>query len=143
MQHSMCYNSHFIDADSEFHSMPGLCENARFLRKQFMVENEQALELERRHLSEMHLAAKPLSHHFYYGYPMDEFKHPEDHAEQAEFPSAKEFTYLLDVLNNGSTSEGKIGHINGNYNDQDSSQGINLPESPFASPIVSGISTVM
>lgn len=41
------------------------------------------------------------------------------HAEQAEFPSAKEFTYLLDVLNNGSTSEGKIGHINGNYNDQD------------------------
>lgn len=42
-----------------------------------MVENEQALELERRHLSEMHLAAKPLSHHFYYGYPMDEFKHPE------------------------------------------------------------------
>lgn len=143
MQHSMCYNSHFIDADSEFHSMPRVCENARFLRKQFMEENEQALELERRRLSEMHLAAKPLSHHFYYGYPMDEFKHPEAHAEQAEFPSAKEFTYLLDVLNNGSTSEGKIRHVNSNYNDQDSSQGINLPESPFASPIVSGISTVM
>ncbi|KAK9924357.1 hypothetical protein M0R45_032730 [Rubus argutus] len=140
MQHSLCYNSHYIDADSELHSMPRVCDSSRLLRKQFIEEHEQALEFERRRLSEMHLAAKPLSHHLYYGYSMDEFKHPEAHAEQAEFPSAKEFNYLLDVLNNGSTSEDKIRHINTNYNDhQDSSQGINLPESPFAS----AISTVM
>ena len=40
-------------------------------------------------------------------------------AEQAEFPSAERFNYLLDVLNNGSTSEDKVRHKNTNYNDQD------------------------
>ncbi|XP_028963863.1 zinc finger CCCH domain-containing protein 18-like isoform X2 [Malus domestica] len=143
MQHSTCYNSHFMDGDSELHPMPRVCDSARFLRKQFIEENEQALELERRRLSEMHLAAKPLSHHFYYGYSMDELKHPEAHAEQVEFPSSKEFNYFLDVLNNGSTSEDKIRHINTNYSGQDSGQGINLPESPFATQMASGISTVI
>ncbi|KAK4845079.1 hypothetical protein QYF36_000592 [Acer negundo] len=64
------------------------------------------------------------------------------HAEQAEFPSAERFNYLLDVLNNGSTSNDKMRHISTNYNDQDS-HGLNLPESPFASPIRNGISTVI
>jgi hypothetical protein len=40
-------------------------------------------------------------------------------AEQAEFPSAEQFNYLLDVLNNGSASEDNRRHINTNYNDQD------------------------
>lgn len=128
------------------------------------------------------------------------------HGEQAEFPSAEHFNYLLDVLNNGSTSEDKLRHISTKYNDQDrykvicifvllldlnindknhwkvetmhkpsifavegldqvsfaheniywfliwifwllvltcNSQGLNLPESPFASAIGSGISTVI
>ncbi|KAM0955943.1 hypothetical protein ACFX2A_024775 [Malus domestica] len=142
MQHSMCYHSHLMDGDSELQAMPRVCDSARFLRKQFIEENEQALELERRRLSEMNLAVKPLSHHFYHGYSIDDFKHPEAHVEQAEFPSTEEFDYFLDVLNNGSTSDDKISHINTNYNDQDSSQGINLPESPFATQMASGISTV-
>ncbi|XP_048435222.1 zinc finger CCCH domain-containing protein 18 isoform X2 [Pyrus x bretschneideri] len=141
MQHSMCYNSHLMDGDAELQAMPRVCDSARFLRKQFIEENEQALELERTRLSEMHLAVKPLSHNFYYGYSIDDLKHPEAHVEQAEFPSTMEFDCFLDVLNIGSTSDDKISHINTNYNDQDS-QGINLPESPFATQMASGISTV-
>ena len=47
-------------------------------------------------------------------------------AEQAEFPSAERFKYLLDVLNNGSTSEDKVRHINTNCNDQDRYENIVL-----------------
>ncbi|KAK9284949.1 hypothetical protein L1049_024131 [Liquidambar formosana] len=142
--HPMYYNPHFMDGDSELHSMPRVCDNSRLLRKQLIEEHEQALELERRRLSEFQLAPKPLTHHPYFGYSMDELRLSEAHAvEQADFPSAERFNYLLDVLNNGSTSEDKVRHISTNYNDQESTQGINLPESPFASPIGSGISTVI
>ncbi|KAM7492403.1 hypothetical protein LguiA_035324 [Lonicera macranthoides] len=144
VQHHVCYGSQFLDAESELHSMPGICENSRLLRKQFLEEHEQALELEKRRLSELEIAAaKPLSHHSYFGYSLDELKRSEAHAEQTEFPSAERFNYLLDVLNNGSTSDDKVRHINTKYNDQESSQGLNLPDSPFASPIGSGISTVI
>ncbi|XP_004293466.1 PREDICTED: zinc finger CCCH domain-containing protein 18 isoform X1 [Fragaria vesca subsp. vesca] len=138
MQHSPCFNSHYIDADADLHSMPRICDSSRLLRKQFIEEHQQVLECERRRRSEMHLAAKPLSHHhhLYYGYSMDDFKHPEANADQAEFPYAKEFNILLDAWNNASISEDKIRHINTNYTDhQDSSQGIILPESPFASAV--------
>jgi hypothetical protein len=39
-----------------------------------MEEHEQALELERRRLSEFQLAPKPLARHAYHGHSMDEFK---------------------------------------------------------------------
>ncbi|XP_015583939.2 zinc finger CCCH domain-containing protein 18 isoform X1 [Ricinus communis] len=139
LQHPMYNSSHFIDGDSELHPMPTISDNSRLLRKQLMEENEHALEFERRRLLEFHLGPKSLNHQSYLGCSMDELKLSEEHAE---FPSAERFNYLLDVLNNGSSSEGKFRRISTNYNDQDS-QGINLPESPFASPIRSGISTVM
>ncbi|KAJ9686868.1 hypothetical protein PVL29_015638 [Vitis rotundifolia] len=137
-QHPMYYSPHFIDGDSELQSIPRVCDNSRLLRKQqLMEEHEQALELERRRLSELQLT--PKSTHPYFGYSMDEFKQHSDaaHAEQAEFPSAERLNYLLEVLNNGSTSEDR----STNYNEQES-QGLNLPESPFASPIRNSISTV-
>lgn len=140
MQLPMFYSPHFVDGDSELNSMVRISDNSRLLRKQLMEEHEQALEFERRHLSELQLTPKHLSHHPYFGYSMNELKLSE---EQAEFPSAERFNYLLDVLNNGSTSEDKVRHINTNCNDQDSIQGLNLPESPFASAIGSGISTVI
>lgn len=138
-QHPMYYSPHFIDGDSELQSIPRVCDNSRLLRKQqLMEEHEQALELERRRLSELQLT--PKTAHPYFGYSMDEFKQHSDaaHAEQAEFPSAERLNYLLEVLNNGSTSEDR----STNYNEQESSQGLNLPESPFASPIRNSISTV-
>ncbi|KAL0001500.1 hypothetical protein SO802_015281 [Lithocarpus litseifolius] len=140
MQHPLYYSPHFIDGDSELNSIARVCDNSRLLRKQLMEEHGQALEFERRHFSELQLTPKPFSHHPFFGYSMNELKLSE---EQAEFPSAERFNYLLDVLNNGSTSEDKVRHINTNYNDQDSIQGLNLPESPFASAIGSGISTVI
>ncbi|KAH9745222.1 zinc finger CCCH domain-containing protein 18 [Citrus sinensis] len=139
MQHPLFCSLHFTDGDTELHTMPRVCNNSRLLRKQLMEEHEQAIELERRRLSEMQLACKPMNHHSYFGYSMDELQVSE---EQGDFPSAERFNYLLDVLNNGSTSEDQVSHISTHYNDQDS-QGLNLPESPFASPIGSGISTVI
>lgn len=143
MQHPLFCSLHFTDGDTELHTMPRVCNNSRLLRKQLMEEHEQAIELERRRLSEMQLACKPMNHHSYFGYSMDELQVSEAPAEQGDFPSAERFNYLLDVLNNGSTSEDQVSHISTHYNDQDSSQGLNLPESPFASPIGSGISTVI
>ncbi|KAK8688704.1 hypothetical protein V6N13_087448 [Hibiscus sabdariffa] len=142
LQHSpMYYGPHFLDGDSELQSMPRVCDNSRLFRKQLIDDREQALEFERRHFSELQLAPKQhMTNQFYFGYSMDELKHADDQA--ADFPTYKRFNYLLDVLNTGSTSEDKVKHISTNYNDQDI-QGINLPESPFASPIGSGISTVL
>uniref|UniRef100_A0A2P2JL63 Zinc finger CCCH domain-containing protein 18 isoform X4 n=1 Tax=Rhizophora mucronata TaxID=61149 RepID=A0A2P2JL63_RHIMU len=139
IQHPNNFSLHFTDGDSEFNSVPRSCENSRLFRKQLLEEHEQAFEFERRRFSEPQLAPKPLSHHSHFGYSMDELKFSED---QGDFPSAERFNYLLDVLNNGSTSEDKLRHINTKYHEQDS-QGLNLPESPFAAPIGSGISTVI
>ncbi|XP_024032095.1 zinc finger CCCH domain-containing protein 18 isoform X2 [Morus notabilis] len=139
MLHASCCDQHFMDGDSEFHSLPRDYGKPRFLRKHLMLDNEEGFKLDRRCFSEMNLTAKPSSHRSYYGYSMDELKLPE---EQAEFPYAERFSYLLDVLNNASTSEEKeLVHISTKCNEQDS-QGLNLPESPFASAIGSGILTV-
>ncbi|XWS75876.1 hypothetical protein CRYUN_Cryun01aG0129400 [Craigia yunnanensis] len=144
VQHPMYYSPHFMDGDTELQSMPRECNNSRLFRKQLMEDHEQALEFERRRFSELQLAPKQhLNNHSYFGYSMDELKHADACAEQAAFPSAERFNYLLDVLNTGSTSEEKVRHISTTYSGQDSSQGLNLPESPFAFPIGGGISTVI
>ncbi|KAB5527721.1 hypothetical protein DKX38_021568 [Salix brachista] len=144
LQHPFYYSQPFLDGDSELHSVPRACDNSRLLGKQLMEEHEQALELERRRLSEFHFVRKPLTQHAYLGHYMDEVKLSEARAEQADqFPSAEHFNYWFDVLNNGSTSEEKYGHIRTNCSEQDSNQGVNLPESPFASAIGNGISTVI
>lgn len=133
IQQPVYYGSHFQDLDSEFHFMPRVCDNSRLLRKQqFIEEHEEALELERRRFSELQLASKHLNHNqLYLGY-----------SEEA-VPSAEHFDYVFDGINIGSTSEDRVRHMSDNYNDQESSQGFNLPESPFASPIGNGISTVI
>ncbi|KAE8676319.1 Zinc finger CCCH domain-containing protein 18 [Hibiscus syriacus] len=142
-QPPMYYCPHFIDGGSELQSMPRVCDNSRLFRKQLIEDREQALEFESRLFSELQLAPNQqhMTDQFYFGYSMDELKHTDDHAA-TDFPTYKRFNYLLDVLNTGSTSEDKVKNISTNYNDQDS-QGLNLPESPFASPIGSGISTVI
>ncbi|XP_059661199.1 zinc finger CCCH domain-containing protein 18-like isoform X3 [Cornus florida] len=141
IQHPMYYGSQFLGEESELHLMPRVRDDSRTVRKQLFEEHEHALELERRRLSELQLASKTMNHHPYFGYSMDDVNFSEARAEQAEFRSADRFSYLLDVLNNGS-SDDKIRHISTNYNDQDS-HGLDLPDSPFASPIRSGISTVI
>ncbi|KAF2292401.1 hypothetical protein GH714_021939 [Hevea brasiliensis] len=119
IQPSIYYGPHFIDGDSELHSMTKVYGNSRIIRKQLMDEQEHALELETRRLSELNLGSKSLNHNSYFGSLMDELKLSEAPAEQAEFPSAERFNYFLDVLNNGSSSEEKLKHTSTNYGDQD------------------------
>ncbi|KAJ7960258.1 zinc finger CCCH domain-containing protein 18 [Quillaja saponaria] len=140
IQHSLYNSPQFIDGDSELHSVPRVCDNSRLLREQVFEEHEQAHELERRCFSKFQLTHKLISSNPYFDFSLDELKLAE---EQVEFPSAERFNYLLNVLNNGSTSDDKIRHIKTYYNEQDSGQGLNLPESPFASAIGNGISTVI
>ncbi|XP_038714343.1 zinc finger CCCH domain-containing protein 18-like isoform X2 [Tripterygium wilfordii] len=135
MHHPMFYNHHFLGGDSEFYSMPRVPDNSSLLRKQLMDEHEHVLEVERRRLSDLQLAPNSLNHQSYFGYSMDEWRLSED------FPSAERLNYLLDVLNTGSNSEDKVRPFSSSYNDPDSNQGLNLPDSPFASPIRGGIST--
>ncbi|XP_059442401.1 zinc finger CCCH domain-containing protein 18-like isoform X3 [Corylus avellana] len=137
----MYYSPHYADMDSELHAMARGCETSRLLRKQLMEEQEQALELERRHLAELQLARKLPASPPYFGYSSDGFKVSHD---PFEFPSAERFNYLLDVLNSGSASDdSKLRHTDASRTDPESNQALNLPESPFASAIASGISTVI
>ncbi|KAF8414229.1 hypothetical protein HHK36_002229 [Tetracentron sinense] len=139
---TLYYPSHFLDMEPELHPMPRVCDNSRLLRKQLIDEHEQAIELEMMRLSELQLAPKPLSHQSYLGYSMDELKLSEASADRM-FSLADRFNCRLDVFNNSSTSDDKARHTSTNFGDQESSQGINLPDSPFASPIVSSISTII
>ncbi|KAM3696229.1 hypothetical protein ACJW31_06G022500 [Castanea mollissima] len=138
----MYYSTHYVEMDSELHSMPREFETSRLLRKQ-LIEQEHAFELERRHLAELQLACKPPASQPHFGYSMDGLKVSNVHADPFNFPSAERFSYLLDVLNGGSTGDDSTPGHTDTYTDSESNQVLNLPESPFASPIASGISTVI
>lgn len=56
--------------------VPQVCDNSTLIRHKLMEEH-QALELQRKHLSDMQLAPKAKNHHQYFGYSMDELKLPE------------------------------------------------------------------
>ncbi|XVE50784.1 hypothetical protein DITRI_Ditri01bG0190700 [Diplodiscus trichospermus] len=138
IESSMYYSPHYIEMEPELHSIPRGYATSRLFRKQFVDDPEQILQFERRRPSEMQLAQKPLPHQSFFGYSMDGLKVSED---QLNFPSP-EFNYLFEALNTGTASDGKIKHIETNNNDQES-EGLNLPDSPFASAIANGISAVI
>ncbi|KAK6934553.1 RNA recognition motif domain [Dillenia turbinata] len=128
----MFYPGCHVGMDYELRSTPRGYETTHMLRKQFMEDYERALELESMRLSELRLRQRPLTGHRYFGNPI----------AMEELNINEEFNYLLDVLNNSnSTSADKRRQTSTNYQDQDSTGGLNLPENPFASPIASGIST--
>lgn len=128
----MHYGRNYFDMEPDFPSI-GRCEPPRFLRRQLMEQEQaqaQALEMERRRLSELQLGCKHLHNRQYIDYAAEELNPSEEHLH-----------YLLGVINNNSVSDDRSKHTGTDYSDQDS-QGINLPESPFAPAIGSGISTV-
>ncbi|XP_024967564.1 zinc finger CCCH domain-containing protein 18-like isoform X1 [Cynara cardunculus var. scolymus] len=142
-QNPMCQGAHCLDTELGLHSMPRICDNSRLLDKQLIHEQqEQALEFERRRFSEMQLAADPNNQLACFATSLEELKLSEgnSHAQQMDFPTAEQFNYLLDVLN---SREETIRQINTKYNEQESSQGLNLPDSPFASALGGEISTVI
>ncbi|KAI3870545.1 hypothetical protein MKX03_022738, partial [Papaver bracteatum] len=141
IDNSIYYPSHILDVhDPEDYSVSRVYDTSRLLKKQFIEEHEQLLELERRRLSEMHLATKSLAHQPYLGF-MDDVRLSEDHNQYTS--TADRFSYFLDMLNSGSVPDDKAGNCSSNYGEQEGSQGINLPESPFASQITNSIPTVM
>nr|GMC74501.1 zinc finger CCCH domain-containing protein 18-like isoform X1 [Ipomoea batatas] len=130
---SMNYSSH-NDFESENQSRL----DSKFLRR---FEEQHALELEIRQLSQLQLARKPLlSNHSFFGHSMDELKMSE---EYSKLTSADDF-YQLDGPSGGSSSDDNNQiHSGTKYHDHDSNSGINLPDSPFASALPTSISAVM
>ncbi|KAK6229829.1 hypothetical protein QUC31_001661 [Theobroma cacao] len=133
----MYYSPHYIDMEPELHSIPRGYAMSRLFRKQFIEDPEQIFELERRRPLEMHMTQKSQAHQSYFGYSMDGLKVSED---QLNFPST-EFNYLMEAFNTSAASDEKIKRLETNTDQE--SEGLNLPDSPFASPIASGISTVI
>ncbi|XP_022154988.1 zinc finger CCCH domain-containing protein 18-like isoform X2 [Momordica charantia] len=143
IEQQVYYSSHYADIDSELHSsIPRGYDAARMLRMEEQEQQAIALELERRHLLGLSSIRKSVINQPYFSYLMDELKVPEDHFN---FPTTQRLNYLMDVIKIGSTSEDHNrprNNTDSNRSD-DSSQGLNLPDSPFASPIEDDISTLI
>ncbi|KAG2713851.1 hypothetical protein I3843_04G185500 [Carya illinoinensis] len=118
-QHTRCYGRDLMDGDFELNSMVRDFDDSRLHGTHLIEEHEQAHDIESRHLPELQLTPKPLFRRPHFGYSMDELRLSEARVEQAEFQSAKRFSYLLDVLDNGSTGEDKESSC--------SPQGLSLP----------------
>ncbi|KAL8140501.1 hypothetical protein V2J09_006522 [Rumex salicifolius] len=101
--------------------------STRLVRKQFMEDQEELQELERR-MSEIQLLHKPQTTDHGFDYSTTELNTDEGYGEQAEFMTSERLSFLLDVLKDESTGE-------------ENSQRLDLPESPFANSIVNSIST--
>lgn len=128
------YHSPHVHVDSELQARWG---SSRFLRQQLIEEEEVALELDRLHLSKLQLAQKQPANQSYFGYLAE----PKVSIDPYNFPSVERLNYLLEVLKAGSLSDDNPQHVAPNYSDQDNSEGLKLPDSPFASAITSGIPT--
>ncbi|KAK7299959.1 hypothetical protein RJT34_10790 [Clitoria ternatea] len=126
IEHHVCYSQHSADMDSELNSIPRSFGNHRSLRRQLIEEEEQVLELKRRqHLAQLQFGQKPFSNLPHFGFCMDDSRFSDDHFKLAE----ESFRHILDD---------KPLHTDTNLSDENSNQGFNLPDSPFAFPIDSG-----
>ncbi|KAK1418155.1 hypothetical protein QVD17_27294 [Tagetes erecta] len=124
---AMYYGAHNLDAESELQSMSRICDNSTSLNNHLLIEEQ--------------LAAKPMDQLECFGYSLEELQLSEGHRGHMNLSSADQLGHLFGVLNNGSASVDRIKQINTKYNDQENTQGLNLPDSPFASPLGNGIST--
>ncbi|XP_057832171.2 zinc finger CCCH domain-containing protein 18 isoform X1 [Cryptomeria japonica] len=135
--------------DFELQLGPRIIGTSDMIRTQFLLEEqEQILEIERRRLAELHLmnqASKLASnnnnnssnlivnqhHHNHHQNDLESNAATTPAEDLIGLPSAEQFSYLLEVLNSESINGDKPKQ---NGNDQESSHGHNLPESPFATP---------
>ncbi|XP_054820090.1 zinc finger CCCH domain-containing protein 18-like isoform X2 [Prosopis cineraria] len=126
----VCYSPQYGDIHSELASMPISCVSPTFLRRQLYEEQEQALEFQRRRLAALQTTQNLPANPSYLSFSMDGLKTSED---PFNFQSAE-------PLNINVTDKPR--YIQTNCTDEDS-QGLDLPDSPFAFPSDSGISTVL
>ncbi|KZV29517.1 zinc finger CCCH domain-containing protein 18-like [Dorcoceras hygrometricum] len=126
------YSSHPMDHDSELQAR---IEYSRLFRRKLIEEQELALQLETMRLSQLQLSSKPITTQSCSSYSMDDLKFPTGHIK---LQSTDRYNYFRDVMNNGSTSDK---YTSNNCSDQESAQGLNLPDSPFT--VGSSISAVI
>ncbi|XP_075513857.1 zinc finger CCCH domain-containing protein 18-like isoform X2 [Primulina tabacum] len=117
------YHSHPMDHDSEFQAR---LESSWLFRRQLMEEDKRALQLGTIRLSQLQLSGKHLTTQSCLGYSLDDLKFPKGHTK---FQSTDRHNYCFDVVNHGSTRD-KYPTTN-NCSDQESAQGLDLPDSPF------------
>eukprot|EP01018_Ginkgo_biloba_P008999 Gb_39136 [translate_table: standard] len=143
--------NNFDTREYDMHFAPRLFDSSEVIRRH-IEEQEQAIELERRRLAELHLvdaqrvrlaesqvsvaaSTALVSHALQNQLITNGLLHSEEESKAVEdlnnFPCTDHFGYLLEVLDN---NEEDPKHDN---NEDQESYGHILPESPFASPIVS------
>ncbi|KAH9607207.1 hypothetical protein KSS87_021273 [Heliosperma pusillum] len=115
------------------------CEAPRFLRRQLMEQQEQALEMERRRLSELRFVRKNIRNRHFIGYDMEDVNSFEG---ASKYTRMEQYHYLLDAISNCSVTDESSEHLGISYPEHES-HGINLPESPFAPAMGSSISFVI
>ncbi|CAL0307359.1 unnamed protein product [Lupinus luteus] len=123
IHHSVCYSPHYVVVDSDFPSISRSCENRSSLARQQVedVEDETAFDLQRRGaLAELKFAKNNLSVSPQFGLSMDGSRAP----DAFSFKPLEFFNYA---------------QSDSNSSDENKSQGLNLPDSPFSFPRVSGI----
>ncbi|XP_022637525.1 zinc finger CCCH domain-containing protein 18 isoform X2 [Vigna radiata var. radiata] len=123
LEHTVCFSPHCVDTDSELNSTPRSLGNHRSFRRQ-LQEQEQALEHERRNLAQLQFSSQPLSSSPHFGFSLDETKVSDDHFNLQ--PPEESFRFPLHA---------KSIHTDDNFSDEESYQGLNLPNSPFAFPV--------
>lgn len=128
-----------LDLDYDLQLGPRIVDSSEIMRRQLLAEEqEQAIEMERSRLAELHLfnqvskitavknAIVTEDHHN----DFDDAKATDQ--DLNDFSLTDHFSYLLEVLNSDSMNGEKP--KNTNINDQDSNHGHNLPDSPFTTP---------
>ncbi|KAL7130838.1 hypothetical protein ABFS83_13G159400 [Erythranthe nasuta] len=132
------HHSQPTDIDSEAQTS---WDQSRMFRRQLREEQEYALDREALRLSQLRLAGRLVPNPSCFGYSINQPRLPEDHSK---VPSIDRFSYLFNSLKIGSTSNDTIPKypVN-NCGDQESAQGISLPENHFASAAGSSISAVI
>ncbi|KAF7815934.1 zinc finger CCCH domain-containing protein 18-like [Senna tora] len=114
------YPPQYLDLDSELSPMSRSCGNPRFPRRQLYEDQEQALEYQMRRLAGLQVAQQTLSDSPYPGFSLDVPKAAED---PFNYQPADSLKYAVD--------------------DKPSNQELDLPESPFACLIDTGIQNLV
>ncbi|KAI4294943.1 hypothetical protein MLD38_040779 [Melastoma candidum] len=127
---------HYTAMDAKFPSYPRGCRASKCFQNQLIEENERVLEYHRMRLAKLQLSRKHQGNPQYLVDSTDVLRSSD---ESSNLQSAECFNYLMDVLD--SDGDG-VGPSEPEYGNDHESQGIHLPESPFASQVDNSISTL-
>ncbi|KAK2441022.1 zinc finger CCCH domain-containing protein [Trifolium repens] len=130
LENHVCYSPRYVDIDAEIASSPRNCGNPRYLRR-LLEEQDRIFELERRRLAVLQISQKSLSTPPHFGINMNGSRISNDHFNVQPTES---FSY---------SRNDRAEYTNANNSDEESSEGLNLPDSPFSYRVDTGISAIM